>query len=121
MSESDDKILACPLEDLRPDKPIRILIGDTPVAVVRDSTGTVYAIGDRCSHGDISLAEGFVDDCSIECWAHGAKFDLVSGWPNALPAYEPVPVFTTEVREGNVYVSTEGVLLPKPESVSHTN
>ena len=81
---------------------------------MRDSSGDVHAIGDRCSHGDISLAEGFVEDCEIECWAHGAKFDLNSGWPTSLPAYEPVPVFATEIRDGDIYISTAGQLLPKP-------
>ncbi len=112
---SDDKVLVCPLEDLQPGKSLKLRLGDVDVALVRDSAGDVFAIGDRCSHGDISLSEGFVEDCEIECWAHGAKFDLKSGWPTTLPAYEPVPVFETEIRDGDIYVSAQGALLPKPE------
>lgn len=111
---SDDKVLVCPLDNLAPGKSLKLRIGETEVALVRDTTGAVHAIGDRCSHGDISLSEGFVEGCEIECWAHGAKFDLASGWPLTLPAYEPVPVFETEIRDGDIYVSTEGALLPKP-------
>lgn len=111
----DDMVRVCPLDDLAPGKALRLRLGETEVALVRDTDGGVYAIGDRCSHGDISLSEGFVESCSIECWAHGARFDLASGWPTSLPAYEPVPVFPTEVREGDIYIGTEGAILPKPE------
>jgi 3-phenylpropionate/trans-cinnamate dioxygenase ferredoxin subunit len=48
---------------------------------------TVKALDDKCSHGEISLSEGFVDE-TIECWAHGAKFELNTGKPLSLPAYE---------------------------------
>ena len=112
---SDEFVLVCPLENLEPGKSLKLRLGETEVALVRDSAGDVFAIGDRCSHGDISLSEGFVEGCAIECWAHGAKFDLASGWPTSLPAYEPVPVFATEVRDGNIYISTQGELQPKPE------
>ena len=54
----------------------------------------VHAIGDTCTHGDISLSEGFVEDETLECWAHGSQFSLRTGKPLTLPAYEPVPVYT---------------------------
>ena len=75
-----------------------------PIAVVRDSAGEVHAIGDTCTHGDISLSEGFVEDDGIECWAHGSKFSLTTGAPLNLPAYEPVPVFAVEIIDGDVYI-----------------
>jgi 3-phenylpropionate/trans-cinnamate dioxygenase ferredoxin subunit len=74
------------------------------VAIVKDSSGTVHAIGDTCTHGDISLAEGFIEGDTLECWAHGSRFSLATGKPQNFPAYEPVPVFRVEVREGDVYV-----------------
>ncbi len=57
--------------------------------------GTLYAIEDRCSHDDGPLAEGYLDQasCIIECPRHGAKFDLRTGRPITLPAYEPVDTF----------------------------
>ena len=65
---------------------------------------TVHAIGDTCTHGDISLSEGFVEDDTLECWAHGSKFELTTGKPLSLPAYEPVPVFAVEIIDGDVYI-----------------
>lgn len=95
----------CTTEELELNKAYRVVLEGTAIAVVKDSSGTVHAIGDTCTHGDISLAEGFVDDDAIECWAHGSLFSLETGKPLSLPAYEPVPVFVVTVdAEGVVYI-----------------
>jgi len=87
----------CAEADIAVDSPMRVVVDGTAVAIVKDSAGVVHAIGDTCTHGDISLAEGFVEDEDIECWAHGSKFSLATGKPLNLPAYEPVPVFAVTV------------------------
>ena len=79
-------------------------IDGVPIAVVKDSAGDVHAIGDTCTHGEISLSEGFVEDETLECWAHGSQFSLVTGKPLNLPAYEPVPVYQVEIIDGDVYI-----------------
>ncbi len=83
---------------------MRVEIDGTPIAVVRDSAGTVHAIGDTCTHGDISLSEGFIEGETIECWAHGSKFSLTNGSALTLPAYEPVPVFEVSIHDGDIYL-----------------
>jgi 3-phenylpropionate/trans-cinnamate dioxygenase ferredoxin subunit len=67
----------------------------------------VYAIGDRCSHADYSLSEGEIDadERTLECWKHGSTFSLETGEPLTLPATQPVPVYTVEVRDGDVLVT----------------
>jgi 3-phenylpropionate/trans-cinnamate dioxygenase ferredoxin subunit len=57
--------------------------------------GTLYAIEDRCSHDDGPLAEGSFDpvNCTVECPRHGSIFDLKTGRPKTLPAYQPVDTF----------------------------
>ncbi len=97
-------IRVCGLDELTPDTALRVIVDGTPVAVVQDSSGAVHAIGDTCTHGDISIAEGFVEDQTLECWAHGSKFSLLTGRPLSLPAYEPVPVFRVTVEGGDVLV-----------------
>jgi 3-phenylpropionate/trans-cinnamate dioxygenase ferredoxin subunit len=82
----------------------RVVLDGVPIAVVKDSAGTVHAIGDTCTHGEISLSEGFVEEETLECWAHGSQFSLVTGKPLNLPAYEPVPVFSVEIIDGDVYI-----------------
>lgn len=94
----------CALGELSVSTAKRVIVDDTPIAVVMDSAGTVHAIGDTCTHGDISLSEGFVEDDTLECWAHGSKFELTTGKPLTLPAYEPVPVFAVEIIDGDIYI-----------------
>jgi len=92
----------CTLAELTPNAAQRFVLDGIPIAVVLDAAGDVHAIGDTCTHGDISLAEGFVEDGTLECWAHGSKFDLRTGKALTLPAYEPVPVFEVVIDAGGV-------------------
>jgi 3-phenylpropionate/trans-cinnamate dioxygenase ferredoxin subunit len=97
------EVTLCRLEDL-PDAEARRFDGDGyRVAVVRIGDD-VYAIGDRCSHADVSLSEGLVDpdDRTVECIKHGSTFDLRTGEPQSLPATRPVPVYDVRVRDGLV-------------------
>jgi 3-phenylpropionate/trans-cinnamate dioxygenase ferredoxin component len=107
----------CSVNDLSVKQALRILIDDYPVAIVKDSEGAIHAIGDTCSHADVSLSEGDVEDCTIECWGHGSQFDLRSGQPLSLPAYEPVPVFAVAIEGDDVYVDIATVTngAPTPE------
>ena len=97
----------CAESDLKPGKALRIKVGDLAIALVRNNQGEVFALGDKCSHGEISLSEGFVDDETIECWAHGAKFSLATGKPLSLPAYEPVPTFEVILENGDIFLEIE--------------
>ena len=94
----------CAASDLASDQALRVVVDGTPIAVVKDAAGDIHAIGDTCTHGDISLSEGFVEDDTLECWAHGSKFSLITGKPLSLPAYEPVPVYVVTVTDGDVYI-----------------
>lgn len=102
--------LVCRADDVEIKGALRIDIDDYPVAIVKDSEGALHAIGDTCSHAEISLSEGDVEGCTIECWAHGSSFDLRTGEPLTLPAYEPVPVFELNIDDGNVYVDVKKIL-----------
>jgi 3-phenylpropionate/trans-cinnamate dioxygenase ferredoxin component len=85
------------LDELEVNKAHKVVLQGTAIVVVKDASNTVHAIGDTCTHGDISLSEGFVEEEGIECWAHGSMFSLTTGKPLNLPAYEPVPVFKVDV------------------------
>jgi 3-phenylpropionate/trans-cinnamate dioxygenase ferredoxin component len=95
----------CALDDLKPLDPARFDVGRHKICVVRIDDD-VYAIGDTCSHAEVSLSEGEVDPDTkmIECWKHGSCFSLEDGHPDTLPATQPVPVFTAVVRDGDVFV-----------------
>jgi 3-phenylpropionate/trans-cinnamate dioxygenase ferredoxin subunit len=92
----------CPVDELPPGAMRVVLFDDLEIAVV-NCAGTLYAIEDRCSHDDGPLAEGLLHqaDCAIECPRHGSLFDLRTGAPKTLPAYEPVDTFEVRV-EGDL-------------------
>jgi 3-phenylpropionate/trans-cinnamate dioxygenase ferredoxin subunit len=73
------------------------------IAVVRDGHD-VYAISDECSHAEYPLSDGRVKGHRIECELHGSRFDLRTGVPDSLPAWQPVPVYPATVVDGDVYV-----------------
>jgi len=94
-----------PLEDLRPGTARQVVIDEHRIALVRIDDD-VYAIGDVCSHQDVSLSEGEVlcEEREIECWKHGSTFTLTDGEPQSLPATKPVPVYEARVVDGQIEV-----------------
>ena len=100
----------CPLAELEVNTARKVVVDGVPIALVLDGNGDVHAIGDTCTHGDISLSEGFVEDDTLECSAHGSKFKLTTGKPLTLPAYEPVPVYTVTITDGDVYIDPSDVV-----------
>ena len=85
---------------------LRVEIGEHRIALFRIGSD-VYAIGDRCSHAEASLAEGDVYDKEVECPRHGSAFDLETGEPHALPATQPVPVYDVKVEDDVVYLRVD--------------
>jgi 3-phenylpropionate/trans-cinnamate dioxygenase ferredoxin subunit len=96
MSDAAGFVRVATLGELEVDTPKRVEIDSTPVSVVR-TEGEVFAIYDICSHANVSLSEGEVEDCQIECWLHGSSFDLRTGKPSGLPATRPVPVYPVKI------------------------
>ncbi len=97
---------ACALADVPETGATRVIIAGTPIAVVR-SEGEVYAIYDVCSHADVPLSEGEVEDQTIECWLHGSQFDLLTGRPTSLPAIKAVPVYPVKIDGDDVFVAVQ--------------
>ena len=100
---------ACSFSELEDSTPAKVVVDGLDVAVVRHGD-EVFAIEDECSHAAVALSEGDVDDCTIECWLHGSRFDLRTGKPTGLPATEPIATFALEVRDGDIYVDTTTTL-----------
>lgn len=95
----------CGRGDLGPGEARRFDVAELRVALVRIGDD-FYAIGDRCSHEDFSLADGEVcpDECEIECAKHGSTFDLRTGQPCSLPATRPVPVYELDIDGDDISV-----------------
>jgi len=105
---------ACALADLSDGKPVAVTVDEVDVALVR-SGEELFAIRDECSHAAIALSEGDVEavdgTCTIECWLHGSTFDLRTGKPTTLPAFEPVAVYPVRVEGDDVLVDVHTPLV----------
>jgi len=96
-----ETITVCPTDEL-PEGEMRLVEAEgRKIGVFRCGDGGLYAIEDRCSHDDGPLAEGEFDAgaCTVECPRHGSLFDLRSGRPKTLPAYQPVDTFEARIED----------------------
>ena len=94
---------ACAVDEIETDRPFSVEVGDELVAIVEQG-GELFAIRDECSHQKVMLSLGEVEDGTIECFAHGSRFDLRTGEPLDLPATRPVPVYPVKIEGDEVFV-----------------
>lgn len=66
--------------------------------------GEIYALEGMCTHEDLPLDGGEVEDGVLTCEWHGASFDVCSGHAKTLPATQPLKTYETRVRDGRVYL-----------------
>jgi 3-phenylpropionate/trans-cinnamate dioxygenase ferredoxin subunit len=99
---------ACALADIPVGGVAAFDVEGVDVAIIRTDE-EVFAIRDECSHAAIALSEGDVDvdGCEIECWLHGSRFDLRTGKPTGLPAYEPVAIYPCKVEDDTIVVAVD--------------
>ncbi len=69
----------------------------------------VFVYRDRCSHADVPLSLGHVEDGAIVCWKHGARFDLRTGAALTMPATAPIDRCEAKVEAGIVYVDIDSI------------
>jgi chlorite dismutase/nitrite reductase/ring-hydroxylating ferredoxin subunit len=114
-------------------------VGWTPVASVEDLTdggskvvyaggeqialfnvgGAIYAVANRCSHANGSLADGAVEATTVTCPDHGSQFDLATGQPLCGPASRPVSSFDVRVEDGLIWVERTEAVADQPAGDDH--
>ena len=103
-TSTEGAVTVCPSAELSPGDMRLVEVDGRKIGVFRCENGELVAIEDRCSHDDGPLAEGEFDAgaCTVECPRHGSLFDLRTGRPRTLPAYQPVDTFTVSEEDGDV-------------------
>lgn len=91
-------------DSLVPGKPIQIDVDGSPVCLTRVGD-EVFAISNICSHSYAELSDGEVKGYAIECWLHGADFDLRTGEALTLPAIEAIETFRVTRDENKLTIS----------------
>jgi 3-phenylpropionate/trans-cinnamate dioxygenase ferredoxin subunit len=98
-----------PADEFPPGSVKLVTVAPATFVGVYNCTGQLYAIEDRCSHDDGPLCEGEWDEdrCMVVCPRHGSAFELATGRPISLPAYEPVATYPVDVVDGMIRVSVD--------------
>ncbi len=74
------------------------------VALVRAGQ-QLYAVANRCSHANASLADGTVADGGLTCASHGSTFDLATGEPSCGPANRPLTTYAVRTEDGGIWLA----------------
>ena len=90
-----------------PENELRGVEVDGRRIVLAHVDGTVYALEDRCSHEEFALSEGELNGDQVTCILHGARFDLATGAPRALPAVKGVPTYEVRVEGDEIQVKLD--------------
>jgi 3-phenylpropionate/trans-cinnamate dioxygenase ferredoxin subunit len=100
-----DFVRVCRLDELPPVGAALAEIEGRRVTIVRTDDGDVHCVDDTCTHANVSLSEGELDGCTLECWLHGSRFDVRTGEPSGPPAIVPIAVHTVRIEGDDVYVA----------------
>jgi 3-phenylpropionate/trans-cinnamate dioxygenase ferredoxin subunit len=98
-------IEVCRVGDLPAGEAVRVATVDPPIAVFHTEDGDFYAVDDTCTHQDASLADGWLEGCTVECPLHASCFDLRTGQPSGPPATKPIRTYPVVVEDGVIRVA----------------
>lgn len=92
--------------DVPPNTLLSVEVGDIRVCLA-NADGHIYAFKDNCTHRDFPLSAGEIDDGTVECTWHGARFDMATGRATRLPAIKPVRTFEVRVENGDILIAVD--------------
>ena len=102
-----DFVTVARLEDV-PENQLRSVQLDGRDIVLINRGGSIYALEDRCSHEEFPLSAGELTGDQVTCALHGARFDLETGAPMALPAVTPVKTYKLRIDGDQIQVRLDG-------------
>jgi biphenyl 2,3-dioxygenase ferredoxin subunit len=96
----------CSRQDVPEGTALRIETSPEAIAVF-NIDGEYFVTQDRCTHGDFSLADGYIEDGVVECSLHWGKFCVRSGKVKAPPVCDALRIYPVEVAGDDVLVDLE--------------
>lgn len=101
------KVFACRAGDLAAGDAVRVTPAGQAAVAVFNVDGQFYATADRCTHGEASLSDGFLEGCVVECPFHAGTFDVCTGQALGYPASDALRTHPICIEDGNVFVLLE--------------
>lgn len=90
--------------EIEPGTGLRVELDGVEPLAIWHVDGDFYATSDTCTHEEASLSEGDLWGETVECYLHGAQFDVRTGEVQSLPAVIPLRTYPVKVEDGVVYV-----------------
>ena len=88
-------------EDVPEDGTLQVRVKGEPVCLY-NIAGRIYATHDTCTHGEASLADGFIEGENIVCPFHQGQFHIPTGRAVATPCTVNLKVYEVLVQNGVV-------------------
>lgn len=105
MSEVNNWIHVANTADISPDTgTLRVMVANEAVCLYKLDDDSIHATADRCTHGNASLSEGYIEDGLIECPLHQGCFDIRTGAAVTAPCKVPIRVYPVKVEGDAIFV-----------------
>jgi nitrite reductase/ring-hydroxylating ferredoxin subunit len=96
----------CPTSEI-PEGSVKSFEVGTNVIAVYNVGGEFFATDNECTHGAASLAEGILEDDSIECTLHFGAFNVKTGEAVQAPCFTALRTYKVVIDGGNVMVDLD--------------
>lgn len=104
MSTTEGWQAVTPADEVEEDDVVCVTACGRRLAVFHLEDGEYVVTDDRCTHGEASLADGYLDGDTIECPRHQGVFHVPTGKAMSPPVVDALPVYPTRVENGQVWV-----------------
>ena len=84
--------------NLQDRKPFKVTVDGEDILLAKIDQ-EVFAVSDICTHSEVSLSEGDIEGCWIECWLHGSSFDLRTGAVSGPPATVDLRTYKVSIEQ----------------------
>lgn len=99
----------CHVSDIAQGEAKKFSFGENEDIAIFNLDGKYYAIDDKCTHGEASLADGYIDGDIVECPVHQGQFHIPTGEPRCFPVTVGVKTYRLEVRGGDIMLDTSSI------------
>jgi nitrite reductase/ring-hydroxylating ferredoxin subunit len=96
-----------PVEMVAPGRLTPVEVGQRQYVLCQMLDGSYAFFDGLCTHGRTSLADGYLDNCVIECPKHNGRFDVRTGQAVRRPAVKSLGTYPVLVRDGRLVVALE--------------
>ena len=99
-------VRVCRIEEIAPGAARVLSDAPEPIAVF-NVAGRFFATQDRCTHGQFSLSESYIEGDQVVCALHNGRFCIRTGKRLSPPVCRALRTFDVAVREGEVHVDID--------------